>query len=198
MPEEGPRGIDPRGPRFTAAVTSLLLAVDVVLALAGIATARIAADTASFGWFAYQPLADATFHPGSVWAIRAASPLERMADPGFLLLAGVALLFLWGVLSPRTAPWGVLYRRVVQPRLAASRHLEDPRPPRFAQGVGLSVSAVGLLLHGVGVPWALPLAAALVFVASFLNAAFGLCVGCRLYLLLQRAGLIGRARPASV
>ncbi|QEW02670.1 DUF4395 domain-containing protein [Microbacterium lushaniae] len=198
MPEERPRGIDPRGPRFTAAGTALLLAVDVVLALAGIATARIDSSTASFGWFAYQPLADATYYPGGVWAIRAASPAERMADPGFLLLAVVALLFLWGMLSPRTAPWGALFRRVVQPRLPASRHLEDPRPPRFAQGVGLLVSAVGLLLHVVGVPWALPVAAAMAFVASFLNAAFGLCVGCRLYLLLQRAGLIGRSRAASV
>ena len=64
---------------------------------------------------------------------------------------------------------------------------------RFAQGVGLFVTGVGLVLHLAGVPWALPIAAALAFVAAFLNAAFGLCLGCQLYLLLQRGGLVGRA-----
>jgi hypothetical protein len=121
---------------------------------------------------------------------------ERAAAPGFLLLLVLALLFLWGVLSPRTAPWGVLYRRVIQPRLAPPTDLEDPRPPRFAQGVGLFVTTVGLVLHLAGVPWALPIAAALAFVAAFLNAVFGLCLGCQLYLLLQRFGVVGRASTA--
>ena len=53
------------------------------------------------------------------------------------------------------------------------------------------------MLHLLGVPWALPIAAALAFVAAFLNAAFGLCLGCQLYLLLQRVGLVGRERPAA-
>jgi hypothetical protein len=86
----------------------------------------------------------------------------------------------------------VLYRRVVQPRLAPPVDHEDPRPPRFAQGVGLFVSVVGLVLHLLGVPWALPIAAGMAFFAAFLNAVFGLCLGCQLYLLLQRAGLVGR------
>lgn len=121
---------------------------------------------------------------------------SRFTDLGFLLTAVIALLFLWGVVSPRTAPWGVLYRRVVQPRLAPATEFEDPRPPRFAQGVGLLVTGVGLALHIAGVPWALPVAAAMAFVAAFLNAVFGLCLGCQLYLLLQRGGLIGRRRAA--
>jgi hypothetical protein len=53
------------------------------------------------------------------------------------------------------------------------------------------------VLHLAGVPWALPIAAGAAFVAAFLNAVFGLCLGCQLYLLLQRAGLIGRGRPAT-
>jgi hypothetical protein len=189
MSDTAPRGIDPRGPRFAAGITALLLAVDVVLALAGISTAR------AFGWFAYQPLAAATFVGGGGWALPDAPLPARVLDPGFVLLLVVALLFLWGVLSPRTAPWGVLYRTVVRPRLAPPTELEDPRPPRFAQGVGLFVSGLGLLLHVIGVPWALPVAAALAFVAAFLNAAFGLCLGCQLYLVLQRVGIIGRRRP---
>ena len=114
----------------------------------------------------------------------------------FILLAVITALFLWGVLSPRTAPWGVLYRKVVQPRLRPATEFEDPRPPRFAQGVGLFVTVIGLVLHLIGVPWALPIAAAAAFMAAFLNAVFGLCLGCQLYLLLQRVGIVGRASAA--
>lgn len=186
-----PRGIDPRGPRFVAAITAVLLLIDVFLGLIGLSTAR------DFGWFAYQPLADESFTPGAAWAIQAASLSQRALDPAFLLLLAIALLFGWGVVSPRTAPWAVLYRTLVQPRLREPRELEDPRPPRFAQGVGLLVTGIGLLLHLAEVPWALPIAAAMAFAAAFLNAVFGLCLGCQLYLVLQRAGLVGRERPAA-
>lgn len=173
--DAAPRGIDPRGPRFAAGITAVLLLIVVFLGLTGLSTARTSEG----------------------WAITSATVAERFLDPAFLLLLATTLLFLWGVLSPRTAPWGVLYRTVVAPRLAPPQDLEDPRPPRFAQGVGLFVSAVGLALQLAGVPWALTLAAAAAFIAAFLNAVFGLCLGCQLYLLLQRAGIVGRARPAS-
>ncbi|NYF16438.1 hypothetical protein HDC37_001252 [Microbacterium sp. AK009] len=120
----------------------------------------------------------------------------RFADSGFLLTAVISLLFLWGVVSPATAPWGVVFRRLVAPRISPVREREDPRPPRFAQGVGLLVTGAGVLLHLAGVPWALPIAVAMAFVAAFLNAAFGLCLGCQLYLLLQRGGVIGHRRAA--
>ncbi|MFG6443687.1 DUF4395 domain-containing protein [Microbacterium sp. P07] len=176
MSDSPSRGIDPRGPRFVASVTALLLAVAVVVSLTGLSTRR------SGG-------ADA-------WALPAASVVQRIADPAFLLLLVIAALFLWGVISPRTAPWALLFRRVVRPRLSPPRDLEDPRPPRFAQGVGLFVVTVGLVLQLAGVPWALPIAAAMAFAAAFLNAVFGLCLGCQLYLVLQRGGIVGRARPA--
>ncbi|MFH8250993.1 DUF4395 domain-containing protein [Microbacterium sp. B2969] len=172
-----PTGIDPRGLRFAAGITSLLLLVDVLLGLTGLSTAH----TAEGGW-----------------AIAQASVAERLLDPAFLLLLATALLFLWGVLSPRTAPWGVLYRVVVQPRLGPPEELEDPRPPRFAQGVGFVVVGLGLVLQLLGVPWALPIAAGVAFVAAFLNAAFGLCLGCQMYLLLQRVGIVGRQHPVAV
>jgi hypothetical protein len=168
-------GIDPRGPRFVASITSVLLLIDVFLALVGLSGARSA----------------------SGWALTSATPAERAQDPAFLLLFVIALLFAWGVLSPRTAPWAALYRTAVAPRLAPPAELEDPRPPRFAQGVGLVVTVAGLALHLAGVPWALVIAAAMAFVAAFLNAAFGLCLGCQLYLLLQRLGIVGRTRTAS-
>lgn len=192
MARTSPAGIDPRGPRFAAGVTAALLLVAVVLSLIGISTARDAAS-----WFAYQPLSDATFVPGADWVIVVAPVAQRALDPGLLLMIVIALLFLWAVTWPRTAPWGVICRRFVRPRLAPPTELEDPRPPRFAQGVGLLVVGVGIVLHLLGVPWALPIAAAAAFIAAFLNAAFGFCLGCQLYLLLQRAGIVGRAAPAA-
>ncbi|MFA4895428.1 MULTISPECIES: DUF4395 domain-containing protein [Microbacterium] len=187
-----PAGIDPRGPRFAASITATLLLIALVLSLIGISTARADAT-----WFAYQPLADAVFVPDtSGWALPASALAQRALDPGFLLLVVIALLFLWGVLSPRTAPWGVLFRRAVRPRLTPPTESEDPRPPRFAQGVGLFVVGIGLVLHLAGVPWALPVAAGAAFIAAFLNAAFDFCLGCQIYLVLQRAGIIGRAAAA--
>lgn len=192
-----PRGIDPRGPRFAAGITSALLLVAVLLGLTGLSSARLFDAAGSLGLLGGQSIDFAFVSGGTPWLIAFASPLQRSLDPAFLLLSVIALLFLWGVLSPRTAPWGAVYRRAIAPRLAPPRELEDPRPPRFAQGVGLVVTGLGLLLHLAGVPWALTIAAAAAFMAAFLNAVFGLCLGCRLYLLLQRAGVAGRARPAA-
>ncbi|VXB03779.1 conserved membrane hypothetical protein [Microbacterium sp. 8M] len=187
-----PAGIDPRGPRFAAWITSALLLVATVLGLVAAPTST----AASFGWFAYQPLAGAGFTvgPGPWWLLLQ----YRAAQPAFLLTLVIALLFLWGVVSPRTQPWSVLFRGVVRPRVAPPAELEDPRPPRFAQGVGLFVVTAGLLLHLLGVPWALPIATALAFVAAFLNAAFGFCLGCQIYLLLQRAGVLGRGGSSAL
>ena len=114
------------------------------------------------------------------------APAGVILTPAFFALLIVTALFAWGVASPETAPWGVLYRRVVAPRLAPPTEQEDPRPPRFAQGVGLVVAGAGVLLHLIGVPHAILIAAVIAFAAAFLNVAFNFCLGCQMYLLLQR------------
>ncbi|MEY9953155.1 DUF4395 domain-containing protein [Leifsonia sp. EB34] len=120
------------------------------------------------------------------------------AAAAVLLLLAIALLFAWGALAGvRRHPYGLLYRVAVRPRLAPPTELEDPAPPTFAQAVGLFVTGVGLLLFVLGVPAALPIAAALAFVAAFLNSVFGYCLGCQLYLLLVRSGVI-RSRAGAV
>lgn len=183
-----PSGIDPRGPRFAAAITSVLLLAATFLALIGVSTAKLPG-----AWFAARPGGDYAFIAGNNWAVGAVPLWHRAADPGFLLTLAIALLFLWGVLAPTTTPWTLLFRSAVRPRLSPPAELEDPRPPRFAQGVGLVVVATGLALHLSGIPWALPIATAAAFVAAFLNAAFGFCLGCQLYLVLQRVGIVGRS-----
>ena len=146
MSQPEPAGIDPRGPRFTAGITAVLLLVVAVLGFGG-------ADLAAW-----------------------------------LLLAALAALFAWGAFAGvRRHPFGLLFKRFVRPRLSPPDELEDPRPPTFAQGVGFAVTVVGVLLGAIGLPLAVPIAASLAFVAAFLNAVFGYCLGCQLYLLLVRA-----------
>ena len=115
-----------------------------------------------------------------------------------MLLIVIAALFAWGaVAGVRRHPYGLLYRVAVRPRLSPPAELEAPAPPTFAQGVGLAVTGLGLVLFAFGVTAALPIAAALAFVAAFLNAVFGYCLGCQIYLLLVRAGIIRAASAAA-
>jgi len=85
----------------------------------------------------------------------------------------------------------------VRPRLGAPDDLEDPVPPTFAQGVGFVITLVGLVLGLAGVPYAVVVAAGLAFVAAFLNSVFGFCLGCQIYLLLARVGIVRRAGGAT-
>lgn len=127
--------IDPRGPRFGAAVTTVVLAAVLV----------------------------------------AQSPW---------LLAVQAVVFAFGTAG--SSPYGLVYRRFVRPRLGPPAELEDAAPPRFAQAVGLGFAVVGLVGFAAGItPLALGATAA-ALLAAFLNAAFGFCLGCEMYLLIRR------------
>ncbi len=145
-----PAGIDPRGPRFGAAITSVLLLITIFLGL----------DQASEG-------------------------------AAFALLSVITILFAIGALFGNAKhPYGLIFKALVRPRLGAPKELEDPRPPQFAQVIGLLVAATGLALAIFGVENGLVIAAAAAFVAAFLNAAFAYCLGCQIYLGLKRVGLI--------
>ena len=145
-----PAGIDPRGPRFGAAITSVLLLITVFLAL------------------------DAS-----------------TAGAAYALLAVITALFAIGAtLGNSKHPYGLIFKKFVRPRLAAPKELEDPRPPKFAQLVGFIVAGAGLVLGALAVPYGVAGAAAAAFVAAFLNAAFAFCLGCQIYVGLQRLGLI--------
>jgi hypothetical protein len=102
----------------------------------------------------------------------------------WLLAVQVAVFAVGAVWGVSASPYGWVYRTVVRPRLGPPGELEDPRPPRFAQTVGLVVTGAGLALAWL--PWAVEVAAGLGLVAAVLNAFFGLCLGCELYLLLRR------------
>jgi Na+-driven multidrug efflux pump len=106
-------------------------------------------------------------------------------------LAIITALFAIGAIFGNSKhPYGVFFKKFVRPRLAAPQELEDPRPPQFAQLIGFIVAAVGLVLGAFGVTYGVAGAAAAAFIAAFLNAAFAFCLGCQIYVGLQRIGLI--------
>jgi hypothetical protein len=146
------KGIDPRGPRFGAAITGVLLLVVIGLWLSGLTVAA----TIVFLW--------------------------------------ITLVFAWGAFAGvQRHPYGLFFKAVVRPRLNPPTELEDPTPPTFAQGVGLVITGLGLILSLIpGVGLALPIAAGLAFIAAFLNSVFAYCLGCQIYLLLVRLGILGR------
>ena len=107
---------------------------------------------------------------------------------GGALLAGQTVVFAVGALAGvQRSPYAWLFRKLVRPRLAPPKELEDPAPPRFAQAVGLVFGALGLIGFAIGAaPLALG-ATGLALVAALLNAVFRFCLGCEFYLLVQRA-----------
>lgn len=108
------------------------------------------------------------------------------------LLAVQTAVFATAVLVGLGAsPWAVAYTRLVRPRLGPPDELEDARPPRFAQLVGLTFTAVALVALLAGATTVALVATGLALVAALLNAAVGLCLGCELYLALRRLSPAG-------
>ncbi|MDQ6875525.1 MAG: DUF4395 domain-containing protein [Actinomycetota bacterium] len=105
---------------------------------------------------------------------------------GWLLLAQAAVFAIGAGLGLRRAPYGWLYRRLVAARLSPPAELEAEAPPRFAQAVGLVFALVGSAGYLAGAPIIGEMAAGAALVAAFLNAAFGLCLGCEIYLTYLR------------
>ncbi|MET7421042.1 DUF4395 domain-containing protein [Dactylosporangium sp. NPDC005555] len=104
---------------------------------------------------------------------------------GWLALAQ-AVIFAIGAYDPRLTPYGLLYRYLVAPRLAPPTEREDGAPVRFAQAVGLLFAVLTVIGYLAG-PAALGIVgASFALVAAFLNAVFGLCLGCEAYLLIKR------------
>jgi hypothetical protein len=130
--------IDPRGPRFSAVITTVVLAAVLVT--------------------------------GSAW----------------LLAAQVAVFAVGALAGLRYAPYGVLYRRLIRPRLGPPAHTEAEAPPRFAQAVGMVIGGIGLICLAAGATPVGLACTALALAAAFLNAAFDLCLGCQVYLFIKR------------
>jgi hypothetical protein len=108
------------------------------------------------------------------------------------LTAVIAYGFMARVLTgPTLSPLGQLVTRVITPRLhVAARPVAGP-PKRFAQGIGatFSVSAAVLAL-GLGLTTPAYVLLGLLIVAATLESVLGLCLGCKAFAVLMRAGVI--------
>ena len=103
------------------------------------------------------------------------------------LLAAQAVVFaVAAVFGMRAAPYGLVYRWLIRPRLGPPAELEAAAPPRFAQGVGLLFSVIGVIGYATGLRPLGMAAAAVALAAAFLNGAFGYCLGCEMYLIIRR------------
>ena len=135
--------IDPRGPRFAATLTTVVLAAARVRAPAAAPVALLGVQVAG-------------------WAIGAVAGIQH-------------------------TPYSWLFKTFLRPRLGKPAELEDAAPPRFAQAVGLGFGVVALIGYAAGADLLGTVATGFALAAAFLNAAFGFCLGCEVYLLLQRA-----------
>jgi hypothetical protein len=99
-----------------------------------------------------------------------------------VILALQALVFAIGAWrGPRQHPYGLIFQCLVAPRLGPVTEKEPVPPLRFAQLVGFVFAVVGVIGFAAGVPLLGLVATGFALVAAFLNAAFGICLGCQIY-----------------
>lgn len=112
-----------------------------------------------------------------------------------LILGAQTIVFALGAFrGPRNSPYGVLFGKLIAPRLGPVKEREPVPPLKFAQLVGLVFAAIGVVGFAAGIPLLGVVATAFALFAAFLNAAFGICLGCQLYPFVVRLRL---RRPAS-
>ena len=87
----------------------------------------------------------------------------------------------------RRSIYGFLYRNLIQPRLSGPVPSEYESAPRFAQLIGALFAFTALIGGLTGNTGVFLIATGFALAAAFLNAAFGFCLGCQMYLLILRA-----------
>jgi Domain of unknown function (DUF4395) len=108
-----------------------------------------------------------------------------------IMLGVQAVIFAIGAVGgPRRHPYGLVFAKLVAPRLAPVREREPVAPLKFAQLVGLIFAVVAVAGFASGASLLGVVATGAALVAAFLNAAFGICLGCQLY------PLVARLKPA--
>ena len=104
-----------------------------------------------------------------------------------VLLGLQTLVFAYGAAAgPAAHPYGRVFRVVVAPRLGPVSETEPTTPLRFAQGLGFAFSIVGTLGFALSSTTVGTVATGLALFAAVLNAAFGICLGCKIYPLASR------------
>jgi len=122
-------------------------------------------------------------------AVLVVAPIVSAASPlaAAIILGLQAVVFAIGALGgPRQHPYGRVFATVVAPRLGPVNEREPVPPLKFAQLVGFVFAACGVAGFAAGASLVGVIATAAALAAAFLNAAFGICLGCQLYPLVAR------------
>ena len=136
--EKTPVFIDARGPRYSAAITTTVLA------------------------------------------------LALITESNYLIGFQFAVFLSAVIFGLRRSIYGLIYRNLIQPRLSGPVPSENEAAPRFAQLIGALFAFVALLGGVTGNTGVFLVATSFALGAAFLNAAFGFCLGCQVYLRLVR------------
>jgi hypothetical protein len=135
------------------------------------------------------------------------NPLNEKAArvvAGVVALAGVVVLLtgahwllvpmaygFWArvLTGPTLSPLGRFAMRVAAPRLGAPKYVPGP-PKRFAQGMGVVFSTGALVLWLAGETTAAAVLLGMLAFAAALESILAVCLGCHVFALLMRAGLV--------
>jgi hypothetical protein len=125
-----------------------------------------------------------------VAAVVAVTALVALLAPARWLALALAYGF-WAraLTGPRLSPLGRLASRVIAPRLGPPKHVAGP-PKRFAQAIGAAITTAAVIALALGATAAVDVLLGAVVVAAALESVLAFCVGCRLFGLLMRAGMI--------
>lgn len=128
----------------------------------------------------------------------------RTVASGVVLMAALVAGLSWGWVlvpltygfvarvasGPRFSPLGLLATKVVAPRLPRHEKLVPGPPKRFAQAIGVAFSVTASALWITGNVGAARIVVAALGVAALLEAALGFCLGCKVFALLMRLGVV--------
>lgn len=132
----------------------------------------------------------------------------RLVAAGVVVLALVAIVFnlpwltlliAYGFIArvaagPRFSPLGLLVTKVLTPALPFQEKLVPGPPKRFAQAIGVVFSVTAAVLAvGLGLTTAAYVVLGVLAFFAFLESALGLCVGCRVFAVLMKVGVIPEA-----
>jgi hypothetical protein len=118
-----------------------------------------------------------------------AAPAVAFDEPWLLIpiTYGFAARVLTG---PKLSPLGLLVTKVVVPRLSWAERPYPGPPKRFAQAMGLVFSTTAGVLVLLGYRTAGRAVLGLLVAAASLEAFAGYCLGCRIFALLMKAGVV--------
>ena len=129
-----------------------------------------------------------------VAAVVFAVSIATLSSGAYWLSAVLAYGFVARVIAgPTLSPLGQLATRVIAPRLGPPKPVPGP-PKRFAQALGAVMTiAIALFALVVGNHDVADALLGAMIVASGLESIFAYCLGCRIFALLMRAGMIPRS-----